>query len=441
KELIIILKIPEKFRESLGINAKILSSTNTFYDWLNKKWQIYATSIINKGQPYLDFSNIKTEIAGLLSLGLLSPVETKSVDLVDVWFSNWIRRKVLEIDEIRRLREELSRKIDKLHDFVEWFSILRNISELELRIDDRDVEIINEFIGILDFIDEKFSNWYLSSIGEISNRSPYYKPWTVDQVLNHLRMRYGSKICLVVIDALSYFSWLQFRDFLVKNGYLIKREELILTWIPTITEICRKSLLSGKKVRDLIKMNSKTEDRLCLDFWRNYVEQDKIAYLKFESGKPWGVSEEELEHEIIAIVINQIDDIVHTSSSYQELNERLRQCFERIHPVINKISKLGFNVFITSDHGFRRCTEKEYYGKKTFINTKGSRFFISERKEQVGGVIVNGSIVGFKESEYIHLSCNSVTYSKFEKIFDHGGITVQECIIPFVEVSTLEEVG
>jgi hypothetical protein len=435
-----ISKIPKEYLQSLRIDSNALSSTNTFYDWLNSIWHDYVISVINGDKPTLDISNLKTEIAGLLSLGILTPVELKFIDIGDVWFKRWIRRKELDIDEIRAFKNELKEKVNEYTEFSEWVSTLRNISGMELRISDKDPRTLDDFLELVDFVDQKFSTWYLSNIGEIANRSAYFRPWTLDQILDHLRMRYKNKICLIVLDSLSFFAWLQLKDFLVRKGLIIKREEVVLTWIPTITNICRRSLLSGKRPIELAKAGSKPESKLWFDFWIPFFELDKISYVKFESqDTTWSVSEDDISScEVIAIAINAIDDIVHTSLNYQDLNERLNRCFENLLPALQKLTKMGFNTFITADHGFRRCKGRKYYGKTIFMNTKGSRFFISEREEEFSGIVVKGNNYGFKESEYIYLSSNSLTFSKFEKVFDHGGITIQECFIPFVEIAGKE---
>lgn len=431
-------KIPDEYLKSLRIDANVLSSTNTFYEWLNSIWQDYAISVINGDKPQIDLSKLKTEISGLLSLGILSPIELKSIDIEEIWFKRWIRRKKLDVIEIIELRKELERTIDKHTEFNEWVSILKNISGMELRISDKDIKTLEEFLNFLDFLDQKFSKWYLSNIGGISNRSAYLRPWTIDQILDHLRMRYKNKICLVMVDSLSFFTWLLLKDFLVRNGITIIREEVVLTWIPTITNICRKSLLSGMKPIELTKVGHKPDDDLWYDFWGKFFESDKISYIKNGDVVSNVLEYDFSSREVVLITINEIDEIVHTSLSYQDLNGRLNQCFENLLLNLQRLSMMGFKIFITADHGFRRCKGREYHSKTIFINTKGCRFFISERKEKCTGIIINGKGYGFKEFEYIHLSCNSLTFSKSEKVFDHGGLTIQECFVPFIEISYKE---
>lgn len=439
---IVVSRIPDEHLNSLKIDANVLSSASAFYEWLNSIWQDYAISVINGDEPQIDLSRLKTEIAGLLSLGILTPVELISTDVGDVWFKRWIRTKRLDVDEIKKLKDELMNRVSEHTEFIAWVSILKNISKMEQRIGDESPSVLDEFLDLLDFVDQKFSMWYLSNIGEIASRSAYFRPWTVDQILNHLRMRYQNKICLIVLDSLSFFAWLHLKDLLSTQEILVKREEVVLTWIPTITNVCRKSLLSGKRPIELAKEGSKPESKLWYDFWSSFFELGRITYLRLESQNTvWSVSEEDLSSsDVIAITVNAIDDIVHTSLNYQELIERLKQCFERLLPVLHELIRMDFNIFITADHGFRRCKGKEYHGVTAFMNSKGSRFFISEREEDISGIVVNGKNYGFKETEYLHLSNNSLTFSKFEKVFDHGGITMQECLVPFVEITHREGV-
>ena len=134
---------------------------------------------------------------------------------------------------------------------------------------------------------------------------------------------------------------------------------------------------------------------------------------------------------------------MHSSSDYKDLLTLTQNWIERSNIIshINKFKQLGFNVFLTTDHGnlqakgWRSLKGREKLG----TNKSGSRSerhieytekwlsdeFITNNPE------IKNSIVTEEQSIYFK---SDLSFSRKETHVTHGGSHLLEVLIPFIEI-------
>ena len=138
---------------------------------------------------------------------------------------------------------------------------------------------------------------------------------------------------------------------------------------------------------------------------------------------------------------------MHSSKDFTYLLKSTENWIERSQTVevINQLTKQGFKVFITSDHGniqakgWRSLNGKEKLG----TNKSGSRSerhveysenwlldeLLENNPELKDAVIIDDQSIYFK---------NDQSFSYKDSLVTHGGAHIFEVLIPFIEISNEE---
>ena len=326
--------------------------------------------------------------------------------------------------EDQKIKDTLSQPLSA----TEWTRIAKTNAKLEKYASmhgiQRDQASIDD--AFISFIQES----YQKLANTVSGKYPAILPKVIDRIAG------GEKVALVVADGMSIF------DFEVLSGHMGQYDYdygATYALIPTITSVSRQSLLAGKypqQLKNPFSLSGEESGFYAAGLEHGYSKQ-QLFYGRGYQADPGPLAR------FVAIIVNDIDDMVHGQKQGRvgmlhdvELWAKDGRFLELVDKLLNR----GFKVFITADHGNTQCTgggaikklgvETETKSKrmivlKDFANISEE---LSERTFEYPGY--------YLDKQYQYRICKGKTSfdNKNETVMTHGGITLEEVIVPFVEV-------
>jgi len=284
------------------------------------------------------------------------------------------------------------------------------------------------------FIDEAFSrfidNGYQRLANVISTGAPAILPRVIDKIAT------GEKIALVVADGMSMF------DFEILSSYMDDMDYLrsgSFAMIPTTTSISRQSLLAGKYPQQLENPFSLIKEESGF-----YTAAQEHGYTKQQCfyGRGYDVELGSMVR-FASIIINDIDDMVHGQRQgrmgmYNDVTLWAKE--GKLQSLMMKLLDKGFKVYLTADHGNTHCVgcgNIKKLGVET--ETKSKRMIVLKDFADASEDLKARTFEypgHYMDKSYQYLICKDRTSfdNTGEDVMTHGGISLEEVIVPFVEV-------
>lgn len=281
-----------------------------------------------------------------------------------------------------------------------------------------------------------FQNTLQASYHQTKNSSAVKKPRIVSKILDYLNFNFReNKIALIVVDGMALWQY----ELLKSKLPGIKHEEIIYSWLPSITQLSRQAIFRGDTPQTDYRQGPASEEKLWKTYWKEKsCHEFEIAYQheKTDFSNIDSVSK-------LAIVLKDLDDKMHSSTDYADLLMLTNNWIERskIAQIVDELISKGFTVFITSDHG--NIQAKGWRGlqgrEKLGTNKSGSRSerhieysekwlsdeFMANNPEMGDSVVMEEQAIYFK---------TDLSFSNKESLVTHGGAHLLEVLIPFVEI-------
>lgn len=272
---------------------------------------------------------------------------------------------------------------------------------------------------------------------QTKNSNSVKKPQIVSKILDYLRFNFlNNKIALIVVDGLAYWQYELLKDKLPEY----KNEEVIYSWIPSITQLSRQAIFRGDIPITDYKQGPTSEEKLWSSYWKVQGMNDfeiRYCHEKIDLSNLESISK-------FALVFKDLDEKMHSSSDYKDLMNLTQNWIERskIISIINELQVAGFKVFLTTDHG--NIQAKGWRGlqgrEKLGTNKSGSRSerhieytekwlsdeFINNNPELKDSVVMEDQAIYFK---------SDLSFSRKETLVTHGGAHILEVLIPFIEIN------
>ena len=152
-----------------------------------------------------------------------------------------------------------------------------------------------------------------------------------------------------------------------------------------------------------------------------------------------------------AVIINDIDDMVHGQQQgrigmFNDISVLAKQ--GELIKITKRMLKAGFDVYITADHGNTPCVGMGKLMKTGVeVETKSRRMLVLKDFADKEAILSKYSLIEYpkyylsKEYDYLICGIGSSFDSKGEKVMSHGGISIDEVIVPFIQIKAVDNNG
>lgn len=423
----------------------LIFDDNSFFRFLSERMQDEK----NEEQPYeiegpavLPFSRkeIQVYLDNLIEEGYIEAAQTKTGEQAQDAFVN-------RIENLRYMAPE---------SYEDWLSFSNVWAEKAAELyynyhPDTDRKVFSIFEEIKKEKNNRFASWLQRFYGSLYNYPPS-SPSMVHHVPRYLSTSVGNnkKVALVVIDGLAYSQWKVLKEIIQSQAFHI-HERSLFAWIPTLTTISRQALLSGKiplSIEPFLRSTNR-EEKLWKNFWEdNGVDSENIFYDKLVGDK----GELDALHKKIrsgskaaAIIIGKIDSIAHgqqqgSSMMHKEIAYWGETDF--LDSMLSMLFQYFDEVYITSDHGNEEARGIGKINQGVLVQEKGLRcriyneqHFLDEAALQFPQALVWPKI-GLPDTYMALIAPAGEAFAQEgTSMITHGGISIDEVIVPFITIT------
>lgn len=353
----------------------------------------------------------------------------------------FIRLQAYSMENIRHNLEksfqDLLRQSEECTSYKKWF----NIADEKARID----RFSAEYEIALDTteINLRFRDYILKHYGKLSTSMDRESPVLVSKAMEFMH-EHSKKFIVIVMDGMSEFDWrIMSKSF---NG-VHYQHTAVFAMIPTVTSVSRQCLLSNKYPRELespwTQSKEKQEFIACaknMGFTNNQISYQRGYDADFSALICCG-----------AVIINDIDDMVHGQKQgrigmFNDISVMTKQ--KKLVNMTRRLLMAGFDVYITADHG---NTTRRGMGKLMSAGveteTKSRCMLVLRKFADKDGMKEKHGMLEFpktylpKEYDYLICDVGDSFDVKGEEVMSHGGISIDECVVPFIKIKAVENNG
>ena len=459
----------------------IIPDREAFFFFLQERWPIFLDrlaeqenmSIRKKNEPYsieypgpmdlpFDHDDIRVYIDNLFIEGLLKSVPHDQAELLSkTWVGIGVRtdKKVDRMRRVDGLLDNLSSAIPKENGrHNDWFHFAKAWAELmvlALESNEALPESERQKIRTLQArIDTAFFSWLKKRYAGLINLPPV-PPVMLHHIPRFLARYIGDasnhKVAFILVDGLSLDQWVVMRNELsVKRPRYRFREAAVFAWIPTITSVSRQAAFAGRPpvyFSNSIHTTDK-EPALWKQFWVDQgLTQQEVVYTKGLGDCPLESLKELITRSktrVAGLVIDKIDKIMHgmelgVAGMHNQVRQWVQQPF--MANLFDLLLESGFHIYLTSDHGSIEASGCGQPAEGAVADLRGERVRIysddilrNKIKERYPDSL-KWQPIGLPEGYLPLLAPNrSAFVRKKERIVGHGGISLEELIVPFVQI-------
>jgi len=464
---------------------EIVPKRESFFTFLQERWPYYLERIASQDtvgeQPEgycleypgpLDIpfghDDVRVYIDNLFLEGLMRPIVCPSPDILA---KKWVKSGVIvskEDDAAERLEPLLRSISESLPDenvrHRDWLSFACKWAQVQtFRYacrSDLDHDLAKRIATTEQDIEDRFSRWVFSRYAGLHNLPPS-KPAMVHHVphymARHVLESQVAKMALVVVDGMALDQWIAIREEVLSTSEQVHfREDAVFAWAPTLTSVSRQAIFSGKPplyYPDSISSTNK-ESAYWKQFWVDReLRQEEVGYARAVGETQSLDKVRDLlsypKMRIVGLVVDKVDKIMHgmelgAAGMHNQVRQWTRDGF--LFRLLSLLHEHGYDVLLTSDHG---NTEVQGCGRPkegVVADTRGERVRIystetlrSTRLSDYPDAILWPTI-GLPDDYLPLIAPNGFAFVPAGKrIVAHGGVSLQELIVPFVHVKWSNE--
>lgn len=257
------------------------------------------------------------------------------------------------------------------------------------------------------------------------------------QVAGYIQARRHTRFALVCFDGMGFSEWLVLKEYLKERIQGLEfKEQSIFNLIPTTTSICRQALFCA----DFIRPYQENIDE-AKAFWGQFKKFDCNFYKDKELRE---FTDENLTGiQAVGMICNIFDFTAHSQHSVRPEQgkgfylEQARMYLENsnVGLVLDKLLKNGFYIYITSDHGVIPATGNKNVPPKYLQDEFARRGCLAKHpltKESEQFIVCP---IPYVPDRFLLLAEPGELFGHAgEKKLTHGGISMDESILPFIEV-------
>ncbi|MCK0179222.1 PglZ domain-containing protein [Flavobacteriaceae bacterium S0862] len=375
--------------------------------------------------------------------------------------------------EFRKIAMDLS----MVNTYEEWAALYQKLIYWEMELENIDDPAMFEILESQKseanaqfgkFIDKNYANWFGSSDAPTMSHNLFR-----EKVVPELSKEQPT--LFIVIDNLRYDQWKAFEP-IIQTYYKKEYEKPYYSILPTATQYARNAIFSGLMPSDM--------ERLHPNYWKNDTDEGgknmfeneflqaqlkrlglghlKCEYTKItnlKSGKKLVDNfKSKKDNDLTVVVYNFVDMLSHSKTEMEVVKElasndkayrSLTVSWFKNSPLLEMIQQaqqMGFKLIITTDHGTINVKNpsKVIGDRDTSLNLryKTGRSLTYEDKEvyaatnpkdiHLPSLSMSSSFI-FAKGDFFFAYPNNYNHyvSYYRNTYQHGGVSLEEVIIPF----------
>ena len=377
--------------------------------------------------------------------------------------------------EFRKIAMDMS----MVNSYEEWVELYQKLVYWEIELDDIEDSAMFEILESQKseanhqfgkFIDKNYADWFVPNVEAPTLSHNLFKDKVVPHVSN------AQPTLFVVIDYLRYDQWRVLQP-IISNHYKVASESAYYSILPTATQYARNSIFSGLMPSDMERMHpdwwlNDTDDggknQYEGEFLTAQLKRLGLSHLKHEyikitnlrAGKKLVENfKSKKDNDLTVVVYNFVDMLSHSKTEMEVIKElasndkayrSLTESWFKNSPlfeIIQQAQQLGFKLILTTDHGTINVKHpsKVIGDRDTSLNLryKTGRSLTYEDKEvhavkdpksvHLPSLTMSSSFIFAKSDLFFAYPNNYNHYvSYYRNTYQHGGVSLEEMIIPFV---------
>ena len=374
--------------------------------------------------------------------------------------------------------QQIAMQIMDCQTWQDWTEVYRRLVHWELQLSSTDSSMTEMLqmqkeeanLGFAKFVKKNYMAWVDGKGAPLMSHRVFKE--RVFPLLND-----GQKVFLVVLDNFRYDQWRMLAHELGDQFDI--DEELYCSILPTATQYARNAIFSGLMPDQIARMfpdlwvdedeeegKNLNEAPLIQTQIERYRRHDTFSYHKVNNSQDADRLMQQLnqlkKNDLNVVVFNFIDMLSHARTESRMVRELANNesAYRSItlswfrHSVIadffRQLAQTDYKVIVTTDHGSIRCTKpvkivgdrntntnlRYKLGKNLSYNDKDVFVIREPQKAQLPAPNLSTSYV-FATGDAFFAYPNNYNYyvSYYRDTFQHGGISMEEMIIPIVTLT------
>jgi len=463
--------------------AEWLASKNVFLRVVQDAWQRYLLGLGMDGSrvsepappdyvatvniPF-DHSDVQVLVDSMFLNGSLHPLAVQSVP---AGVPSWIKAGIVQDPAARSalVKKGITKLIEatptSASTHKDWSEFAKQYSEILARVhglgnssgNDAMAEVHGLVKTLQDQSDQNLQAWVAAKhYADLSTLSFHNGPVMVHRIPDYLSSRRkaigANKIALLVFDGLSLDQWVQIRERLIESTKRFAFDEgTSFAWLPTVTSVSRQAMFSGRKPREFEESIGHTnkEESLWKAYWQEQgIKPNEIMYQRslrqVEQLDALATDLDDRRPKIVGLVIDEVDDRLHKERSKQDvalwIGNWLKTGF--VERLFSLLLDKGFHIYLTADHGNVEAVGMGRPTQGDIPETRGERVRVYRSEPLLADSVasypntVKLDIAGLP-ANFMPLFAGGRTafVPEGDQVVVHGGVSVEELIVPFVKVS------
>ncbi len=377
---------------------------------------------------------------------------------------------------------EISMKMMDRMDHNDWIDIYKKLVGYEIKLEKSDDEGIIEVLNMqkkeanntfAKFYQENYKDWLT---GQLEDKPALSHTLIKDKVIPLLDSK--KKIFLLLIDNLRFDQWKAIQPH-IERYFRVRNESIYYSILPTTTQYARNSFFAGLMPNEIKKRfpyywkeeseegsKNQYEEELLLEQLKMFGRNVKTSYnkvLNLNAGKKVFENISNLMgNDLNVIVYNFVDMLSHARTEMEIIRELANDepayrslmvsWFEHssLFDIIKYLSNQNIELIITTDHGSIKVSDpvkiigdrnvntnlRYKFGKSLAYDAKDVFEMKDPEEYYLPKINVSTRFVFTRNDEFFAYPNNYNYYAKYYRdTFQHGGISMEEILIPFIILS------